>query len=327
MRASRSSVKAASAARVALVGNFPRLAAKGGSCLVAGRGSTPRAVQAPRNRAHAGRERGQLLRRLHIVGRTCPQRREKRVEQRALAAREDLCRDVLLGEARGQVAGAPDVVRLRLSGERLRRLHDARGQLVEIRPAVEAGDAIDHVGVGSFGQRLRHLGHKQAVGRLVEFGEAGGDARLERVVAEEGGAEGVDRLDLEPARRLDRGGEEGARLAEVDGAFHTKRTEFVFERRVLQHRPCAEPGEEAVLHLARRRLGVGEAEDAARVGARQKEPRHAVGQHACLAGAGVGRQPRGPRGIGCGDLRACRVVRRGHGTSSGLGVVPSSHSP
>jgi hypothetical protein len=94
-----------------------------------------------------------------------------------------------------------------------------RGQLVEIRSAVEARDAVDHMRLGTLGERLGHLRHEKPVRRLVEFGEAGRDAGLERIVPQERGAEGVDRLDLEPARRLDRGGEERAGLGEVDLAL------------------------------------------------------------------------------------------------------------
>jgi hypothetical protein len=201
------------------------------------------------------------------------------------------------------------------------------GQLVKISPTVKAGDAVDDMGVRTFGQRLGHFGHELPVGRLVEFGEAGGDAGLERIVAEKRGAEGVDRLDLEATGRLDGGGEEGAGLLVPDRALDAEGAEFGLEPRVLQHRPFAEAGEEAVLHLSRRRLGIREAEDAARIGIGKQKPRHAVGEHTGLAGARIGRQPGGPPRVGGGDLGEGRIVERGHGTSSGLGSVPSSHSP
>ena len=65
---------------------------------------------------------------------------------------------------------------------------------------------------------------------------------------------------------------------------------------VGEHRPGAEAGEEPALHLGGGGLGVGEAEDALRLGAGEQQPRHPVDQDPGLARAGVGGDP--GRGVG-----------------------------
>ena len=65
---------------------------------------------------------------------------------------------------------------------------------------------------------------------------------------------------------------------------------------VGEHRPGAEGAEQAVLHLGGGGLGVGEAEDLLRLGAGEEQARDAVGEHAGLAGAGVGGDPARGRG-------------------------------
>ncbi len=68
---------------------------------------------------------------------------------------------------------------------------------------------------GAVGHLLHHLVAQQARGGVVHLGELRRDAGLEREAAQEGRAEGVDRLDLEAARRLDGAGEEGAGMGQL----------------------------------------------------------------------------------------------------------------
>ena len=81
-----------------------------------------------------------------------------------------------------------------------------------------------------------------------------------------------------------------------------RRVEGLAQRGVVEHRPGAEGPEQPVLHLRRRGLGVGEAEDLLRLGAGEQQARHPVGEHPGLAGAGVGGDPARGRGGGGADL-------------------------
>ena len=56
-------------------------------------------------------------------------------------------------------------------------------------------------------------------------------------------------------------------------------------------RPVGELSEDALGHVGRRRLGVGEAQDLRRRRSGEQQPHHALGQDMGLAAAGVGRHP------------------------------------
>ena len=72
---------------------------------------------------------------------------------------------------------------------------------------------------GRLGKHVRgRLGDEFGRLALVEHGEARRHVRLERHKVQEALAEGVDRLDLEAARRLDRAGEEAPRQLHLSGA-------------------------------------------------------------------------------------------------------------
>ena len=94
------------------------------------------------------------------------------------------------------------------------------------------------------------------------------------------------------------------------------------QRGVVEHRPAAERLEQPVLHLGRRRLGVGEAEDLLRLGAGQQQPRHPVGQHPGLARAGIGRDPARRAGVAARTCAATASLTR-----PPPGASPSAHSP
>ena len=74
------------------------------------------------------------------------------------------------------------------------------------RPSRDCGSAaarFDHLGA--------RIGDQRRGGGIVEHGELAGHVRLEGKLVQQALAEGVDRLDLQPARRLQRPGEEPPR--------------------------------------------------------------------------------------------------------------------
>jgi hypothetical protein len=66
---------------------------------------------------------------------------------------------------------------------------------------------------------------------------------------------------------------------------------------VRLHRPFAKAAEQAVLHLGRGGLGIGEAEDVLGFHPAQQQAGDAVGQHTGLARSGIGGQPGGEGGF------------------------------
>ena len=105
--------------------------------------------------------------------------------------------------------------------------------------------------------------HEEASLVLIDDLEMRRDIGLERKKPEQPLGEGVQRLNLEPARRLDRAGEQLPRKGELRRA---RRSRAAFDDRlrkglVRKARPPGELGEDALGHVGRRRLGVGEAQD------------------------------------------------------------------
>jgi hypothetical protein len=141
----------------------------------------------------------------------------------------------------------------------------------------------------------------------------------------------VDGLDAQPARCFDGAGEEAARLRQRIGiqprAF-AQLGKLRAQGGIGLHRPFAKAAEQAVLHLCRGGLGVGEAEDVLRFHPAQKQPGDAVCQHAGLARSGIGGKP-GRSGWVSG-LHLPFRGGVGHGASptvSALGGAVVSHSP
>ena len=164
------------------------------------------------------------------------------------------------------------------------------------------------------GQRLVHGLFEQGRALLVvENFEARRHAGLERKALQEALAEGVDGLHLEAARRLDGPGEQPACVQHHVG--RRRAIEQVgkrrFEFRVVRRHPFGETIEHARRHLRRRRLGVGERQDALRLDAVEQQAQHAHGEHVRLAGAGIGADPGGRRGIGGCGLIAPRLLAHG----------------
>ena len=121
---------------------------------------------------------------------------------------------------------------------------------------------------------------------LVEHLEMAGDVRLEGKLVQQPLAEGVDGLDLQPARRFQRAGEEPARARRAvaaSGGVALDLGDLRGERGVGQRRPAGELVEDALRHLGGGRLGEGQAEDARRDRRRRAAggSRGATGRRSC----------------------------------------------
>ena len=170
------------------------------------------------------------------------------------------------------------------------------------RAAGIAGGARQRVLAGEHGERLGVA--------LVEHLEMAGDIGLEGELVEEALAEGVDGLDLQPARRLQRAGEEPPRVGE---------RRLVGRRCSISWIAAASLASGSVVHLAEdvedalRHLGGGglvkvRQRMRAGIGAGEQQADDAIGEHVGLARAGIGRHPgRGARVRGVG----LRLPRRG----------------
>src|SRR5262249_22981879 len=125
--------------------------------------------------------------------------------------------------------------------------------------------------------------------------------------------EAVNCIDLEAAFGLERLGKQPASrlyLVLIRLAIE-KRTQPLRQRLGGLRGPERELVEQPVLHLRRRHLGVGEAEDALWLRASQQQAQRAPDQDLRLAGASIGRDP-GRRGrIGCTRLIGISGMGRG----------------
>jgi hypothetical protein len=137
------------------------------------------------------------------------------------------------------------------------------------------------------------------------------------------GAEGVNGLDFQPARRLQRLGEQLARPRQVQVIRRrsAQMCQFLGQRPVGHDRPVAQPLEQATLHLCGGRPGVGDAQDTLRLDVQQQQPRHPVDQRLGLARPGIGRD----EDI---DVRIRRLIlqARRHGAIGGAHSSPPSLS-
>ena len=93
-----------------------------------------------------------------------------------------------------------------------------------------------------------------------------GDIRLEGEEAQQAFGEGVQRLNLEAARALDRAREQ---LSREDEVAWTRRVRAALDDRfregaVAEARPERELAEHAIRHVCSRRFGVSEAQDLSR---------------------------------------------------------------
>lgn len=178
-------------------------------------------------------------------------------------------------------------------------------QHVDVGTAEVAGK-FGKARAGVFGEPVEQGLPQGARLPVVENRELRRDPSLQREAPQQAFAKGVNCLDAQAARGLQGAGKEGAGLIEAIGGDCLARLAEVAQGRaqigVLQHRPAAERLEQPVLHLRSRGLGIGEAENALRLGSGEQQAGHAVREHACLAGAGIGGNPAGAVGRGCADL-------------------------
>jgi len=138
---------------------------------------------------------------------------------------------------------------------------------------------------------LEHLG----LGTVIQHGEPRRHVGLERELLEQPGAEGMDGLDLEAPRRLQRSGEQRPRpraFPGIDGG-DADFAQGRIEGGIVERDPATEPVVDPRRHVGGRRLGEGDAEDARRIdparSAVEHQPDHPLGQHMGLARAGIGR--------------------------------------
>ena len=204
------------------------------------------------------------------------------------------------------------------------------GQVSEILAGELRGQRPHDVAFTTQRHAVHDVGAQHVGGAVFDLGELRADLRLKRKAPQQGGTERVDRLNFQPAGRFDGTGKQRARAAQCLGRSGMARAQIdqrLRQFRVGQHRPGPQPLEQPVLHLGRRRLGIGQAQDVLRFDPVQQQPRHPVGQHPRLARPRIGRQPCrriGPRRL---KLAAGGFVQNRHVTSSGVALVPVSHSP
>ena len=170
---------------------------------------------------------------------------------------------------------------------------------VEPGPAHDRGKGLrsagrqDPVNLVTLQTRKHLAAHRLDTGlrfAVIQGRETRRRAGLQRKTAQQAFAEGVDGLDLQTTRRLQRPGKQAAHLVQLSGRRIAARhlAEIGLQGLRLHHRPGAEAGEETVLHLRRSRLGIGHAENLFRRHILEQEIDHAVHQDPCLAGAGIG---------------------------------------
>ncbi len=274
-------------------------------------------------------EAGKRLRQLAIVHASAPEQGDQRRKKVRLATGEDLGQERGFVESGRKPEGFCCAPGRERCGESVTVPADFIAQRPEIGIRGQPGGGIQNLHIRPGGDLVDDPVAKLARGAPVEFGEIGRHLRLDRKAAQKPGAEGMDGLDPEPARRVDRAREKLPRAPQQrrgDTALDPEPAEFAAQIGLRQHRPVAEPREQTVLHLGRRRLGIGEAENALRFGAGQEKARDAVDQDAGLARPGIGRQPYRPRRVRRLDLPPARLVAH-QPTSSGTGGSLISHSP
>ena len=187
------------------------------------------------------------------------------------------------------------------------------------------------VGVGKdgVGQVLAGLARQGPGAGVLQHLEARRDPGLQREAAQQGLAQGVQGLDLQPARRLQRPGEQAAGGGEglrgdAAGVAAVEVGERLFEGGVLHQGPLAQLLEQTALHLGGRRLGVGHAQDGAGLDPGEQQARHAVDQGGGLARAGVGGDEHRQGRIGGQALGIDSERGRAHDASSARASAPTT---
>ena len=190
------------------------------------------------------------------VGLAAPRQRARQMRYPArFGAVEDLRQQVRFGKSCRQIRRAPDLGSVWVTVEIARGL---RQQAVQPVARMDAGQ-VGHLGQVVLGHLLQHLGAQKGGTAVVQLGEAMGDAGLQREAAQKRGAEAVDRLHLQPARRFNRLREQAARGGQIGIAPRAQLRQRRAQGRVGQHCPFAKALQQAVLHLAGGGLGIGQA--------------------------------------------------------------------
>ena len=187
---------------------------------------------------------------------------------------------------------------------------------------------IQQVRLIALGHVIDHLTDQSRHGVIVHFHKLGAHPGLQGETAQKTGAEGMDGLDLQAARGFNGTGKQGAGVAQpLRGKLRLPQCiQFPAQAGIRQHGPFPQGMKQPVLHLCRRRLGVGDAENLLGAGATEQQPRHPVGEHPCFAGTGIGGQPCGAVRSGRLDLTFSGGIPI-HAISWGWAVVALSHSP
>ncbi len=169
------------------------------------------------------------------------------------------------------------------------------------------------VGIARGFQQHREIGalHHFVLVAIVEHRETRGHVGLERKLLQQPGAERVDGLHLQPARRFQRAGEQfaSARAQSCIDLRDAGVTDGVVQRGVVERDPVAERGEHPLRHVGGGGLGEGDAQDLFRRHVGEQQPDHALHQHMGLARAGIGRDKRRGGGIGSACLRGANRRR------------------
>ncbi|EKD59663.1 MAG: hypothetical protein ACD_54C01211G0003 [uncultured bacterium] len=219
--------------------------------------------------------------------------------------------------------GHPEqIARLRL-GQRFGKAGTLGGNLLhqpaEILARISTGDFGHQIRRAEFGHFLHDVFAQQPRGAIIEFGKLRGNSGLQWKAPQQRGAKAVNGLNTQPTWRFNRTGKQlagfGQRVRGV-AAFVTQFGKGVVQIGIGLHRPFAQTAEQAVLHLGRGGLGVGQAQDMLRLDTAQQQARDPIGQHPRLARTGIGRKPGRCSGVRGLNLPFRSVVAV-HATSSG----------
>ena len=154
------------------------------------------------------------------------------------------------------------------------------------------------------------LSHQLPLLKIVHHCEGAGHIRLQRKLMQQRFAEGVNGLDLETARGFQGPGKQDSGTGHLvrPGRRLLDSLNFLAQFFVAPGNPVTENLKHPVGHLARRRLGIGQAQDTRGIGTGEQQSHHPLGQHIGLAGTGIGRHPGGVGRIGGAVLIAQRLL-------------------
>ena len=244
----------------------------------------------------------------------------------------DACRGRAVRKPKRRAEGGDVALRVVVGAEGFRTAERLLEKIVERKGAGLARDQVERAhalrrGAERRQRRIARLGEQPLRFAFVDDLEMRRDVGLERKEPQQSLGEGVQRLDLESARRLDGAREQLPGKGEI---LRPRRRRAAVDDRfrqgvVVEARPLGELAENALRHIGGRRLGVSEAQDLRRRRAIDEEPQDPLRQDVSLAAAGVGRHPsRGSRVRGPGLPLPQRLRDR---QAPAHGESPDSASP